>query len=233
MEKSYEFGNALYMCFIDYKKAFNCVNHSQLGNTLRMMGIPEHITILKKNLYEGQEAMTRTQYGVTEWFKVNKGVRQRCILSPFLFNLYREQIMRKAGLEDTGIAVRIGRTVINNLRYADDTTIIAEEPKDLELPMNKIKHTSAKVGLELNLAKTKIMATGKSQILKIDGQDLDIVECYTFLGSTVTKDGVCTKGIRRIIMMGKSAVSKLERILNDKNVTKQTKRKIAETLFSK
>ena len=130
MGKSYEYENALYMCFIDDKKAFDCVNHSQLWNTLRMMGISEHITILIKNLNEGQEVMVWTHYGETEWFKVNKGVRQGCILSSLLFNIYEEQNMRTAGLDDTDIGVKIGGRVINSLRYADDTTIIAKDPND-------------------------------------------------------------------------------------------------------
>ena len=119
MKKPY--GNTVYTCFIDYKKAFDCVNHGQLWNTLRMMDIPEHITVLIKNLHEGQEAVVRTQYGETEQFKANKGVRQECILSPFLFNLYGEQIMRTAGLEDVGIGVKMDGRVINNMcrRYHD------------------------------------------------------------------------------------------------------------------
>ena len=119
------------MCFNDYKKALESMNHSQLWNTLRMIDIPEHITILIKSLYEGQEAKVRTHYGEPEWFKVNKGVRQGCTLSPFLFNLYYEQIMRIAGLEVIGIIVNIGGKIINNLRYADDVMIIAEDLNDL------------------------------------------------------------------------------------------------------
>jgi len=110
----------------------------------------------------------------------------------------------------------------------DDTTIIAEDPNDLELLMNKVKHANAEVGLELNLAKTKIMTTGENLIFKIDGQVLETVECYTFLDSIVTKDGMCTKQIKR----RKSAMSKLEKILKDKNLTKQTKIKITQILVS-
>ena len=123
--------------------------------------------------------------------------------------------LRAAWLEDTGIGVEIGE--VNNLRYADDTTIITEDLIDLELLVNKVKYPSANVCLKLYLAETKGMTTEKSQNFKIEGQGLEVVECYTFLGLTVTKDGICMKENQRRIMMGKSAMSKLERICKDKS----------------
>ena len=115
----------IYFCFIDYAKAFDCVDHNKLGKILKEMGIPDHLTCLLRNLYAGQEATVRTGYGTTDWFQRGKGVHQGCILSPCLFNLYAEYIMRNAGLEETQAGIKIAGRKINNLRYADDTTLMA------------------------------------------------------------------------------------------------------------
>ena len=113
-------------CFIDYAKAFDCVDHNKLWKILKEMGIPDHLTCLLRNLYAGQEATVRTGHGTTDWFQIGKGVRQGCILSPCLFNLYAEYIMRNTGLEEAQAGIKIARRNINNLRYADDTTLMAE-----------------------------------------------------------------------------------------------------------
>jgi hypothetical protein len=126
-----EYGKTVFMCFIDYSKAFDCVDHSRLWITLRIMGVPDHLTILIKSLYTKQEAAVRTEYGNTEWCEVRKGVRQGCILSPYLFNLYSESIMRRVGSEDEK-GIKVGERTINNLRYADDTTTLAEDKEDLK-----------------------------------------------------------------------------------------------------
>ena len=121
MEKAREFQKNIYFCFIDYAKAFDCVDHSQLWKILKEMGIPDHLTCLLRNLYAGQEATVRTGHGTTDWFQKGKGVRQDYILSPCLFNLYAEYIMRNAGLEETQAGIKIAGRNISNLRYADDT----------------------------------------------------------------------------------------------------------------
>ena len=126
IEKAREFQKNIYFCFIDYAKALNCVDHIKLWKILKEMGIPDHLTFLLRNLYAGQEATVRPGYGITDWFQIGKGVRQGCILSPWLFNLYAEYIMRNAGLDETQAWIKIAGRNINNLRYADDTTLMAE-----------------------------------------------------------------------------------------------------------
>ena len=124
------------------------------------MGIPDHLTCLLRNLYAGQEATVRTRHGTTDWFQIGKGVRQGCILSPCLFNLYAEYIMRNAGLDEAQAGIKISRRNINNLIYADDTTLMAETEEELKSLLMKVKEESEKVGLKLNVQKTKIMASG-------------------------------------------------------------------------
>ena len=124
--KTRKFEKAIYFCFIDYAKAFDCVDHNTLWKILQEMGIPDHLTCLLRHLYAGQEATVRTGHGTTDWFQIGKGVHQGCILSPCLFNLYAEYIMRNAGLEEAQAGIKIARRSINNLRYANDTILLAE-----------------------------------------------------------------------------------------------------------
>ena len=126
MEKAREFQKNIYFCFIDYAKAFDCVDHNKLWKILKQMGIPDHLTCLLRNLYAGQKATVRTGHGTIGWFQIGKEVCQGCILSPCLFNFYAEYIMRNAGLEETQAGIKIARRNIKNLRYADDTTLTAE-----------------------------------------------------------------------------------------------------------
>ena len=150
----------IYFCFIDYAKAFDCVDHKKLWKILQEIGIPDHLTSLLRNLYAGQEATVRTGHGTTDWLQIGKGVCQGCILSPCLFNLYAEYIMRNAGLEEAQAGIKIARRNINNLRYADDTTFMAESEEELKSLLMKVKVESEKVGLKLNIQKMKIMASG-------------------------------------------------------------------------
>ena len=161
MEKAREFQKNTYFCFIDYAKDFDCVDHNKLWKILKEMGIPDHLTCLLRNLYAGQEAVVRTGYGTTNWFQIWKGVCQSCILSPCLFNFYAEYIMKNAGLEEAQAGIKIAGRNINNLRYADDTTLMAES-EELKSLLMKVKVESEKVGLKLNIQKTKIMASGPS-----------------------------------------------------------------------
>ena len=133
MEKAREFQKNIYFCFIDYAKAFDCVDHNILWKILKEMGIPDHLTCLLRNLYAGHGATVRTRHGTTDWFQIGKGVCQGCILSPCLFNLNAEYIMRNAGLDEAQAGIKIAWRNINNLRYADDTTLMAasEELKNL------------------------------------------------------------------------------------------------------
>ena len=158
MEKAREFQKNIYFCFIDYAKAFDCVDHNKLWQILKEMGIPEHLTCLLRNLYAGQEATVRTRHGTTDWFQLGKGVHRDCILSPWLFNFYAEYIMRKAGLEEAQAGIKIAGRNINNLRYADDTILMAESEEELKSLLMKVKVESEKDGLKLNIQKMKIMA---------------------------------------------------------------------------
>ena len=159
-EKAREFQKNIYFCFIDYAKACDCVNHNKLWKILKEMGIPDHLICLLRNLYAGQEATVRTGHGATVWFQIGKGVCQGCILSPCLFNFHAGYIMRNAGLEGAQAGIKIARRNINNLRYAYDTTLMAESEEELQSLLMKVKEESEKVGLKLNIQKTKIMASG-------------------------------------------------------------------------
>ena len=139
MEKAREFQKNIYFCFSDYAKAFDCVDHNKLWKILKEMGISDHLTCLLRSLYAGQEAAVRTGHGATDWFQIGKGVRQGCILSLCLLNLYVEYIMRNAGLEETQAVIKIARRNINNLRYADDTTLMAESEEELKSLLMKVK----------------------------------------------------------------------------------------------
>ena len=143
--------------FFDYAKAFDCVDHNQLWKILKELGIPVHLTCLLRNLYASQKATAGTAHGTTDWFQIGKGVRQGCILSPCLFNLYAEYIMRNTGLDETQAGIKIARRNTNNLRYADDTTLMAESEEELKSLLMKGKEESEKVGLKLNIQKTEIM----------------------------------------------------------------------------
>ena len=160
MEKAREFQKNIYFCFIDYAKAFDCVDHNELRKILKEMGIPDHLTCLLRNLYASQEATVRTEYGTTDWFQIGKGVYQGCILSPCLFNLYAEYIMRNSGLDEAQGGIKTAGRNINNLRYADDNSLTAESEGELKSLLMKVKEESEKVGLKFNIQKMKIMASG-------------------------------------------------------------------------
>uniref|UniRef100_A0A4W2C7I2 RNA-directed DNA polymerase n=1 Tax=Bos indicus x Bos taurus TaxID=30522 RepID=A0A4W2C7I2_BOBOX len=182
IEKAREFQKNIYFCFIDYAKAFDCVDHKKLQKILKEMEIPDHLTCLLINLYAGQEATVRTGHGTTDWFQIGKGVCQGCILSPCLFNLYAEYIMRNAGLGEAQAGIKIAGRNINNLRYADNTTLMAESEEELKSFLMKVKEESEKIGLKLNIQKMKIMASGPITSWEIDGETVE--QCQTlFLGA--------------------------------------------------
>ena len=150
IKKAREFQKNIYFCFIDYAKAFDYVNHNKLWEILKEMGIPDHLTYLLRNLYAGQEATVTTGHG-TDWFQIGQGVHQGCILPPYLFNFYAGYIMRNAGLQKAQTGIKIARRNINNIRYADDTTLIAESEEELKILLVKVKEESEKVGLKFNI----------------------------------------------------------------------------------
>ena len=196
IKKGREFQKNIYFCFIDYAKVFDCVDHNKLWKILKEMEIPDHPTCLLRNLYAGQEAIVRTGHGTTDWFQIGKGVRQSCILSPCLFNLHVEYIMRNAALEEAQAEINI----VGKYRYVDDTTLMAES----ESLLIKVKEESIKVGLKLNIQKTKIMASGPITLWKIDGETVETVADFIFLGSKITAGGDCSHDIkRRLFLEGK------------------------------
>ena len=170
IKKAREFEKNIYFCFIDYTKAFDCVDHNKLWKILQQMGIPVHLTCFLRNLYAGQEATVRTRHGTIDWFQIGKAVCQGCILSPCLFNLYAEYIMRNAGLEETQAGIKIAGRNINNIRYADDTTLMAESEEELKSLLMKVKEENENVGLKLNIQKTKIRASGPITSWQTDGE---------------------------------------------------------------
>ena len=150
-EKAREFQKNIYFFFIDYAKAFDCVDHNKPWKIIKEMGIPDHLTCLLRNLYAGQEATVRTGHGTIDKFQIGKEVHQGCILSPCLFNLCAEYIMRNAGLEKVQAGIKTARRNINNLRYVDDTILMAESEEELKSLLMKVKEESEKVGLKVNI----------------------------------------------------------------------------------
>ena len=169
IEKPRENQNNIYFCFIDYAKAFDHVDHHKLWKILKVMGTPNHLTCLMRNLYAGQNAAVRTGHGTTDRFQIRKEVYKGCILSPCSFNLYVEFIMRNAGLDEAKAGIKISGRNISNLGYVDDTTLMAENEEELKSLLMKVKEESEKVVLKLNIQKTKIMAYGLITSWQIDG----------------------------------------------------------------
>ena len=161
------------------------------------MGIPDHLTCLLRNLYAGQEATVRTLSGTSDWFKIEKGIQQGCVLSPCLFNLYTEHIMRNARLDELQAGIKIDRRNINNLRYVDDNTLMAESEEKLKSPLTRVKEESERAGLRLNIKKTKIMASGPITVWQVEGGKVEVVTDSLSLGSKITADGDRSHEIRR------------------------------------
>ena len=187
------------------------------------MGIPDHLTCLLRNLYAGQEATARTGHGTTDWFQIGRGVRQGCILSPCLFNLYAEYIMRYAGLDEAQAGIKIAGRNINNLRYADDTTLKAESEEELKSLLMKVKEKSEKVGLKLSTQKSKIMASGPITSWEIDEETVETVADFIFSGSKITADGDCSHEIKRHLLLGRKVLTNLDSILKSRDITLSTK----------
>ena len=225
MEKAREHQRDLYRCFIDYKKAFDCVDHERVWVILRAMGVPVHLIVLLKRLYTNQEATVMTEFGETDNIDIGKGVPQGCILSPLLFNIYAENIMREA-LEEWESGISVGGRIVTNLGYADDTTLLAGTKEDLTELVERVRRASDKAGIYLNVGKTKVMTTGDMGEVTVDGKDIEVVTKFVFLGALITKDGLCEKEVRRTIAMGKAAMGGLTSIWKDRGVTMETKVKL-------
>ena len=194
------------------------------------MGIPDHLTCLLRNLYAGQEATVRTGHGTTHWFQIRKRVRQGCILSPCLFTLYAEYIMRNTGLDEAQGGIKIAGRNINNLRYANDTSLMAESKEELKSLLMNVKEESEKVGLKLIIQKTKIMALDPITSWQIDGQTVERVADFTFLGSKITADDGCSHEIKRRLLLERKTMTNLDSILKSRDITLPTKVPLAKAM---
>ena len=208
------------------------MDHNKLWKILKEMGIPDHLTCLLRNLHAGQVATLTTGRGTTDWFQIGKGVCQGCILSSCLFNLYAEYIMRNAGLEEAQAEIKIARRNISNLRYADDTTLMAEREEELKNLLMKVKEESEKVGLKLNIQKTKIMASGPITSSEIDGEKVETVSDFILRGSKVTADGDCRHEIKRCLLLGRTVMSNLDSIFKSRDITLPTKVHLVKAMVS-
>ena len=221
-KKAREFQENIYFCFIDSAKAFDHVDHNKLWKILQEIGIPDHLICLLRNLYAGQEAIVRTGHG-TDWPQMGERVCQGCILSHRLLNLYAEYIMRKAGLDETQAGIKIAGRNINNLRYVDNTTLMSECKEELKSFLMKVKEESEKVGLKLNIQKTKIIASGPITSWKIDGKAMETVTDFILGGSKITAVGDCSHEIKRCSLLGRKVMTNLDSILKSRDITLPTK----------
>ena len=203
-----------------------------LWKILKEMGIPDHLTSLLRNLYAGQEATVRTRHGTTDWVQIGKEVRQGCILSPCLFNFYAEYIMRNAGLDEAQAGIKITGRNINNLRYADDTTLMAKSEGELKSLSMNMKEESEKVGLKLNIQKTKIMASGPITSWQIDGETVEKASGFILGGSKVNADGDCSHEIKRRLLLGRKVMTNLHSILKSRDITLPTKVHLVKAMVS-
>ena len=185
------------------------------------MGIPDHLTCILRNLYAGEEATVRTGHGKTNWFQIGKGVHQGYILSPCLFNLYAKYIMRNAGLREAHAGIKVAGRNINNLRYTDDTTLMAESEEELKSLL--MKEESEKAGLKLNISKIKIMASSPITSWQVDGETMETVTSFIFLDCKVTADGECSHEIKRHLLIGRKVVTNLDSVLKNRDITLPTR----------
>ena len=187
------------------------------------MGIPDYLICLLRNLYAGQEATVRTGHGTMDWFQIRKGVHQSCMLSLCLFNLYAGYIMQIARLYEAQAGIKISGRNINNLRYVDDTTYMAESEEELKSLLMNMKEGSENVGLKYSIQKTKIMASGPITSWQIDGETMETVTDFLFLGSKITANGDCSHEIKRHLLLGRKAMTHLDRIFKSRDSTSPTK----------
>ena len=187
------------------------------------MARPDYLTCILRNLYAGQEATVRTGHETTDWFQIGKGVHQGCILSPCLFNLCAKYIMQNATLDEAQAGLKIAGRNINNLRYADDTTLMAESEEELKSLLMKVKEQSEKADLKLSIQKMKIMASGPITSWEIDGETVETVSDFILGGSKITADGGCSHEIKRHLLLGRKAMTNLNSILKSRDITLPTK----------
>lgn len=230
MAKLHEHKQPLYMCFIDFKKAFDSIQHERLWWTMLDMGYPPHLVNLLASLYKGQKACVRVAGVMSDWFKVNKGVRQGCILSPYLFNIVSEMVMREA-LENYDGGVLIGGRKINNLRYADDIVLLASSLTELQDLLNRVVTAGSKYNMHINAAKTKVMSLNKEPItVTVEGKVLEQVHEFTYLGSRITDDATCFKDLQVKLAVGLAVLQRFKQVWHGHSLTLPTKIKLCKTL---
>ena len=244
LEKCREYNKDLYACFIDYSKAFDCVEHKKMWEIMIDMGFPKHLVCLIENLYLNQEAAVRVEGETSEWFSVGKGVRQGCILSPYLFNIYAENIMRNFTYDtqryndpadpehDTFDSLNIGGRALPELRYADDTVLLSNTPEGLEKMINSVKHHSEEQNLFLNAKKTKIMRTDKTEKaadITIGNEQIEEVSDFDYLGSLIANNGDGMKEIKRRLGMATNKLKTMKNLWKGKSV--RTKLKFLRALI--
>ena len=222
IKKAREFQKNIYFCFIDYAKVFDCGSQQTVENLERDGNTRPPDLPLEKPVCKS-EAAVRTGHRTTDWFQVGKGVCQGCIFSLCLFNLYSEYIMRNAGLDEAQAGIKIAGRNINNLRYANDTTLMAESEEELKSLLMKVKEESEKVDLKLNIQKTTIMASSPITSWQIDGETMETVADFIFWGSKITADGDCSHEIKRHLLLGGKVMSNLDSILKSRENTLSTK----------
>ena len=205
------------------------MDHNKLENS-EGDGKPDHLTCLLRNLYTGQEATVRTGHGTTDWFQIGKGVHQGCILSPYLFNLYAEYIMKNAGMEEAQAGIRTAGRNINNLRCADDATLMPESEEEVKSLLMKVKEVSEKVGLKLNIQKTKIMASGPITSWQVGGETVETVADFILGGSKITGDGDCSHEIKRCLLLGRKVTANLDSILKSRDIILSTKVRLVKAM---
>ena len=209
------------ICFIDYAKAFDCVDHNKLENSEKDGNTSS--SYLPPEKYVCRSRCNRTGHETTDWFQIGKGVHQGCILSPCLFNLYAEYIMRNAGLNEAQAGIKIAGRNINNLTYADDTTLTTENEEELKSLLMKMKEESEKVVLKFNIQKTMIMASGPITSWQIDGETVETVADFIFGCSKITADGDCSHEIKRCLLLGRKLMTNLDSLLKSRDVILPTK----------
>ena len=214
----------VYFCFIDYAKTFDCVDHDKLWKSIKEMGIPDHHTCPLRNLYAGQEATVRTGHGTTEWFQTGKAVIQGWIFSPRLFNLSAEYIMRNAGLDEAQAGIKI---LLGEISITSDMQMTPplwqEREEELKSFLMKVKEESGKAGLKLNIRKAKIIASGPITSWQIDGETVETVADFIFLGSKITADGDCSHEIKRCLLLGRKVMTNLDSMLKSRDNTLPTR----------
>ena len=217
IKKAREFQKNIYFCYWLCQSPRLCGSQWTVENSERDGN--NQLNWLLRNLYAGQEVTVRTGHGTKDWFQIGKGVCQGCILSLCLFNLYAEYIMRNAGLEEAQAGIKIAGRNVNNLRYADDTTLMAESEEELKSLLRKVKEESEKVGLKFNIQKTKIIASGPITSWEIDRETVETVSDFIFLGSKITADGDCSHEIKRRLLLGRKVMTNLDSILKSRDIT--------------